>query len=61
MVGDESELLDAFAPSLEEPYHLGICTQVPHPSSTWLPMPSAPSHQAWGVVTCRTKRCGTSA
>lgn len=31
MVGDESELLDAFAPSLEEPYHLGICTQVPAP------------------------------
>jgi hypothetical protein len=28
MVGDEAELLDAFAPSLEEPYHLGICTQV---------------------------------
>lgn len=27
MVGGEPELLDAFAPSLEEPYHLGICTQ----------------------------------
>eukprot|EP00624_Nannochloropsis_granulata_P004428 evm.model.NODE_31977_length_99932_cov_29.870142.9 len=27
MVGDSPEMLDAFAPSLEEPYHLGICTQ----------------------------------
>jgi hypothetical protein len=27
MVGCETELLDAFAPSLEEPCHLGIFTQ----------------------------------
>ena len=27
MVGDSPQMMDAFAPSLEEPYHLGICTQ----------------------------------